>query len=223
MPRIVWDGTGERFFETGTDRGVLYLRDENGAYTQGYAWNGLTGVTESPTGAEPTPLYADNIKYLNLMSAEDFACTIEAFTYPEAFAACDGTAQIKPGLYIAQQDRKVFGFSYRTLIGNDVDGNAHGYKIHLVYGGLASPSEKANATVNDTPEATAMSWEVSTTPVAVAPVGGVSFKPTAHLVISSLEVSSSDMEAIEAVLYGGESAEPTLPLPDAVAALITAG
>lgn len=220
MARINWDGIGERFFETGTDHGVLYLRDETGEYTTGVPWNGLTAVTESPSGAEPTPLYADNIKYLNLMSAEDFACTIEAYTYPDEFMECDGTAMIKPGLYIGQQDRKTFGFAYRTLIGNDVDGNNHGYKLHLVYGCMASPSEKANATVNDTPEAVAMSWEVSTTPVAVSPVGGVNFKPTAHLILSTTDVSAADMAAIEAVLYGGEATEPSLPLPDEVAALI---
>ena len=215
MPRLTWDDTGKRLYETGVDRGVFYPLSEegNGTYGTGEAWNGLSNVTESPSGAEPTAVYADNIKYLNLMSAEEFAATIEAYTYPAGFRACNGEKELVTGVTIGQQDRKTFGFSYRSLIGNDVDGTNHGYKIHLVYGAQAAPSEKSNATINDSPEAATMSWEVSTTPVNVN-----GFKPTAHLVIDSTEISPEALSALEDLLYGAASAGegPTLPLPDKV-------
>lgn len=215
MAKLVWDSTGQRLFETGVDRGVLYIPTA-GAYTAGYAWNGLTAVTEAPTGAEASPQYADNIKYLNLLSAEEFGCTIEAFYSPPEFDQCDGTAEIAEGVAIGQQNRSQFGFSYRTKIGNDVDGQDHGYKIHLVYGALAAPSEKAYATVNDSPEAIALSWEVTTTPVAVE-----GFKPTALLVLDSTKLAPEDLEAIELILYGDTAVEPELPLPDEILALVT--
>lgn len=214
MAKLVWDATGERFFETGVDRGVLYIPTA-GVYDTGVAWNGLTAVTESPSGAEASPQYADNIKYLNLISAEEFACTIEAFTYPIEFGVCDGTAAPKEGMTIGQQERKQFGFSYRTRLGNDVDGDGHGYKIHLVYGCLAAPTEKAYSTVNDSPEATPFSWEVTTTPVSVT-----GYRPTALVTLDSTVIATDDMEAIEELLYGTAEDEPSLPLPDAIAALI---
>ena len=173
MSKIIWDQTGERLYETGVNHGVLYIPTD-GVYSKGVAWNGLTAVTESPSGAEATPLYADDIKYLNLVSAEDFGCTIEAYTYPKEFAECDGSASIAKGVKIGQQTRKVFGLSYRTVVGNDVDSNGHGYKLHLIYGCLASPSEKSYSTINDSPEAITFSWEVTSTPVNVS-----GFKPTA--------------------------------------------
>lgn len=215
MARIQWDQTGERFYETGVDRGVLYLRDSQGDYSTGVAWNGLTGITESPTGAETTPQYADNIKYVDLVSAEEFEATIEAFTYPEEFAECDGTATPSPGVTIGQQDRKTFGLSYRTKIGNDVDGQDHGYKIHLIYGALAAPSEKAYNTINDSPEAITFSWEITTTPVGVE-----GYKPVASLTIDSTKVSSDDLEAIEDLLYGDSTEEPSLPLPGEIIAMV---
>lgn len=221
MSKLVWDKVGERFYETGVDRGVLYVQ-ESGAYPKGVAWSGLTTVTESPSGAEATPLYADNIKYLNLLSNEDFACTIEAYTYPDEFAECDGSASLATGVSIGQQKRKMFGFSYRTKLGNDVDGDDYGYKIHLVYGCLAAPSERANASVNDSPEATTMSWEVSTTPVNVT-VDGKDFKPTAHVVIDSTKADPTKLAAFEDILYGKDgdsSTEPRLPLPSEVATLM---
>lgn len=215
MPnKIVWDATGEKTFETGVDHGVLYVMD-GGAYPKGVAWNGLTAVTESPSGAEATPLYADNIKYLNLMAAEEFGATIEAYTYPDEFMQCDGSAELTPGVYIGQQDRKVFGMSYRTVVGNDVDGNSHGYKLHLIYGALASPSEKAYATINDSPEAITFSWEVKTTPV---PVTG--HKPTATLVIDSTKVAPEKLALLEEALYGSTEKEAYLPLPDEVASIV---
>lgn len=222
MSKIVWDKTGERLYETGVDRGVLYLQS-NGTYPKGVAWNGLTAVTESPSGAEATPLYADNIKYLNLMSAEEFGCTIEAYTYPEEFAECDGSAQLATGVTIGQQARKPFGLSYRTKIGNDAAGNEFGYKLHLIYGGLAAPSEKAYASINDSPEAITFSWEVSTTPVSVD-----GHSPTASITIDSTKVEPTKLAALEEILYGkdGEGAsgtEPRLPLPSEVATLFTAG
>lgn len=222
MFKIEWDKVGERLYETGVDRGVLYPQ-VSGAYPKGVAWSGLTNVTESPSGAEATPLYADNIKYLNLLSNEDFACTIEAYTYPDEFAECDGSAALTTGVQISQQKRKMFGFSYRTKLGNDVDGDDFGYKIHLVYGCLAAPSEKSRATVNDSPEATTMSWEVSTTPVNVP-----GFKPTAHVVIDSTKADSEKLKAFEEILYGkaGDGSggtKPRLPLPAEVATLMTAG
>ena len=186
---------------------------EQGTYPAGVAWNGLTNVTESPSGAEATPLYADDIKYLNLMSTEEFGGTIEAYTYPDEFAECDGSAALTEGVYIGQQPRKTFGFCYRTTLGNDVDNNNHGYKLHLVYGAVASPSEKAYATINDSPDAITFSWEFSTTPVNVT-----GFKPTASIVIDSTKVNAEKLAALEKILYGDETGDgPRLPLPDEVA------
>lgn len=215
MAKIIWDKTGEKFFETGVDRGVLYPQSTGGAYPKGVAWNGLISVTESPSGAEPSPLYADNAKYLSLMSTEEFACGIEAYTYPEEFEACDGSKSLESGVYIGQQARQAFGLSYRTLIGNDVSGDELGYKIHLVYGGLASPSSKAYSTKSDSPEAITFSWDVNTTPV---PVTG--FKPTATLIIDSTKIDSASLALIEDKLYGGTATEPSLPLPDELIELI---
>ena len=216
MSKIVWDQTGERLYETGVNHGVLYI-PTSGVYSKGVAWNGLTAVTESPSGAEPTALYADDIKYLNLMSAEEFACTIEAYTYPDEFAECDGSASLVAGVSIGQQPRKTFGLCYRTTVGNDVDGNAHGYKLHMVYGCLASPSEKAYATINDSPESNTFSWEVSTTPVNVT-----GHKPTALLTIDSTKADPAKLAALEKILYGDTEAEPRLPLPDEIATLMAA-
>ena len=216
MSKIVWDAVGEHIFETGVRNGVLYLKDETGAYNTGVAWNGLTSVSESPEGAEPTDLYADDIKYLTLMSAENFKATIEAYTYPVEFEECDGSATIANGVVIGQQARKPFGLCYRTSIGNDTDGNEHGYKLHIVYGCLASPSEKQYSTINDSPEAITFSWEVSTTPVNVT-----GKKPTATLIIDSTKVDKSKLTALEAILYGSEEKEPRLPLPDEIATLMT--
>lgn len=207
---ITWDDTGERFYETGVDRGVLYLPSQNGVYDNGVPWNGLTNVTERPTGGEANPQYADNIKYLNLISAEEFEGTIEAFTYPDEFALCDGSAEPEDGVFVGQQTRKSFGFSYRSLIGNDVDGSDHGYKLHLVYGAMAEPTEKSRDTVNDTPEAMEFSWEFTTTPV---PVEGL--KPTAHITIDSTKVKKADLDTLEELLYGDDG-DPQLPLPAAV-------
>lgn len=214
MAKLVWDKTGERLYETGIKQGVLYVQ-EGGEYPKGVAWNGLTAVTESPSGAEATPLYADDIKYLNLMSAEEFGATIEAYTYPDEFAACDGSASLAPGVTIGQQPRKTFGLCYRTTVGNDTEGSKHGYKLHLVYGAMAAPSEKAYATINDSPEAITFSWEVTTTPVAVE-----GFEPTAHLEIDSTAVEADKLIALEAILYGSESEEARLPLPDEIATLM---
>ena len=216
MPKLVWDQTGKRLFETGVRNGVLYVQDSNGTYPKGVVWNGLTAVTESPSGAEPTPLYADDIKYLNLMSNEEFGGTIEAYTYPDEFGLCNGEATIADGVTIGQQSRKAFGMCYRTAIGNDVDGNEHGYKLHLIYGALASPSERAYATINDSPEAITFSWEFSTTPVNA----GDGFKPTACLTVDSTKVPTEKMTSLEALLYGTDEAEAKLPLPSEVAALI---
>ncbi len=213
MSKLVWDQTGERVYETGVSKGVLYPLSE-GAYNKGVAWNGLTAVTESPSGAEATPLYADNIKYLNLMSTEEFGATVEAYTYPEEFAACNGEASLADGITIGQQKRTTFGMAYQTKVGNDLDPEA-GYKIHLIYGALAAPSEKAYATVNDSPEAITFSWELTTTPVEVT-----GFKPTASLVIDSTKVDETKLAALEAVLYGSESEEARLPLPNEILTLI---
>lgn len=219
MPKIVWDATGERLYETGVKKGVLYVQDKSGTYPKGVAWNGLTAITESPSGAESTPLYADDTKYLNLMSVEEFGATIEAYTYPDEFAACDGSAQMVPGVTIGQQPRSTFGMSYVTTVGNDVEGNAHGYKIHIIYGASATPSEKSYSTINDSPEAITFSWEVKTTPVNVT-----GFQPTASVIIDSTKVDPEKLVALETMLYGSEEAEATLPMPDAIAALIgTAG
>lgn len=214
MAKLIWDKTGERFFETGVNKGVLYPQEASGTYPKGVAWNGLTAVTESPSGAEATPLYADNIKYLNLMSAEEFGATVEAYTYPDEFAACNGESSLVEGVTIGQQSRKAFGMAYQTKIGNDIN-NDLGYKIHIIYNALAAPSEKAYATVNDSPEAITFSWELSTTPVEVT-----GFKPTATLVIDSTKVSAEGLAALEAVLYGSESEEARLPLPDEVLSLV---
>ena len=215
MSKLVWDQTGERYYETGVKQGVLYPMQEGGTYNKGVAWNGLTAVTESPSGAESNPLYADDIKYLNLLSTEEFGCTIEAYTYPDEFAECDGSASIATGVTIGQQKRKTFGLCYRTVLGNDVDNNDHGYKLHLVYGCLAAPSEKAYATVNDSPEAVTFSWEVTTTPVSVK-----GFKPTACITIDSTKATAEKLSALEDILYGAEATEARLPLPDEIATLM---
>lgn len=217
MAKLVWDQTGSRFYETGVKQGVLFVQGTDGTYGTGVAWNGLTAVTQSPSGAEASPLYADDIKYLNLMSAEEFGCSIECYTYPEEFAACNGETELVPGVTLSQQKRSTFGFSYRTALGNDVMGSDYGYKIHLVYGCLASPSEKAYATINDSPEAITFSYEVTTTPVAVE-----GYKPTAHIEIDSTKVDPEKLKAFEAVLYGSESEEPKLPMPNELAALLGA-
>lgn len=203
--KLVWDQDGQKLYETGVDRGVLFVYDE-GAYGNGVAWNGLINVNESPSGAEPSPLYADNRKYLELISNEEFGFTIEAYMSPEEFDVCDGSIELAPGVYAGQQNRKGFGFSYRTLIGNDAEGTDYGYKIHLVYGAKAKPSGRDNATVNDSPEAMTLSWECSTTPVDVP--GG---KPTSHLVIDSTKTSAEKLAALEELLYGTESADAKLP------------
>ena len=216
MSKLVWDNTGERLYETGVSKGVLYIPTD-GVYSKGVAWNGLTAVTESPSGAEATPLYADDIKYLNLMSNEEFGCTIEAYTYPDEFAECDGSASLVDGVYIGQQARKTFGFCYRTVLGNDTESNDHGYKLHLIYGCLAAPSEKSYATINDSPEAITFSWEVSTTPVNVS-----GHKPTACITIDSTKVEPTKLAALEAKLYGDTSSEPMLPLPDEIAQIFSA-
>lgn len=218
MSKLVWDKTGERFYETGVDHGVLYPIQAGGLYNKGVVWNGLTAVTESPSGAEATALYADNIKYLNLISAEEFGATIEAYTYPDEFAECDGSAELATGVYIGQQPRKTFGLCYRTVIGNDVDNDSFGYKLHLIYGALAAPSEKGYSTINDSPEAITFSWEVKTTPVNVT-----GCKPTACLTIDSTKVDKDKLAALEAILYGNESTEAKLPLPDEVAKVISTG
>ena len=215
MAKLVWDESGKRLYETGVEKGVLYVQGENGQYENGVAWNGLTAVTESPSGAEPTALYADDIKYLELFSAEEFGATIEAYTYPEEFEACDGSASLGTGVTIGQQDRKAFGICYRTVVGNDVKGNEHGYKLHLVYGAKAKPSEKAYATVNDSPEAVTFSWEVTTTPVNVA-----GFKRTATVTIDSTKIQPDKLKAIEDKLYGTQDQEPTLLMPDEIKQLI---
>lgn len=237
MSKIVWDAQGEHIYETGTDRGVLYVWDETkntntGGYGDGVAWNGLTAVTENPSGAEATAIWADNIKYLTLMSAEDFGCTIEAYTYPDEFAECDGSAEIADGVYARQQTRKTFAFCYRTLVGNDTQGTEFGYKIHIVYGCKASPSSKNYTTVNDSPEALQFSWEVTTTPVAVT-----DFKPTAYIEIDSTKLTTTTQQerlaTLEQYLYGRNAdttanpqvtaLTPTLLMPDQIAALIENG
>lgn len=219
MAKLVWDKTGDRLYETGVKNGVLYI-PTSGVYSKGVAWNGLTAVTESPSGAEATALYADDTKYLSLMSAEEFGATIEAYTYPDEFAACDGSAELADGVMIGQQKRSTFGLCYKTTIGNDTEGNDHGYKLHIIYGAQAKPSERAYASINDSPEAITFSWEITTTPVNVTGA-----KPTASLVIDSTKADPSKLAALEDILYGkdGEPAsEPRLPLPDEIKSLMTA-
>lgn len=223
MSRLTWDNTGERYYETGVKQGVLYPIQSNGKYSLGVAWNGLTAVTESPSGAEATALYADDIKYLNLISTEEFGATIEAYTYPDEFAECDGSASLADGIMLGQQKRKTFGLCYKTTVGNDVDGNDYGYKLHLIYGCLAAPSEKAYATINDSPEAITFSWEVSSTPVNVA-----GFKPTSQITIDSTKIAEgkkAKLTELEDILYGkngtGDNGETgatvaRLPLPDEI-------
>ena len=222
--KLVWDKTGEHYYETGVKNGVLYPMSASGTYPKGVAWNGLTAITESPSGAEATALYADDIKYLNLMSNEEFGATVEAYTYPDEFAECDGSASLTEGVYIGQQARKTFGLCYRTTLGNDSKGNDYGYKLHIIYGAMASPSEKAYSTINDSPDAITFSWELSTTPVAVA-----NFKPTASLTIDSTKVDAEKLATLEEILYGkdgtGEdhstgAVDPRLPLPDEIANLM---
>ena len=214
MTALVWDATGEKFYETGVDRGVLYKPDSNGNYDEGFAWNGLTTVTESPTGAEATPTYADNIVYANLLSVERWAGTIEAYTYPDEFAECDGSAEAQIGVFVGQQPRKTFGFAWRTIKGNDVENNELGYKLHMVYGATAAPSEKAYATVNDSPEMITFSWELTTVPVQVT-----GLKPTASITIDSTKVDATALAALELILYGSVGVDPRLPLPDEILAL----
>ena len=224
MAKIVWDKTGEHFYETGVKNCVLYIPTE-GVYSKGVAWNGITAITESPSGAEATALYADDTKYLNLYSVEEFGATIEAYTYPDEFAECDGSAELVAGVKIGQQARKPFGLCYRTTIGNDTDGNDHGYKLHIIYGAMASPSEKSYNTINDSPEAVTFSWELTTTPVNVAGA-----KPTASITIDSTKVDEQKLAALEEVLYGKDgtgsdhtgATEPRLPLPDEIKTIMTA-
>ena len=222
MSRLTWDNTGERYYETGVKQGVLYPIQTDGKYSKGVAWNGLISVTESPSGAEATPLYADDIKYLNLISNEEFGATIEAYTYPDEFYECDGSSALADGVMIGQQKRKTFGLCYRTTVGNDVDGNDYGYKLHLIYGCLAAPSEKGYNSINDSPEAITFSWEVSTTPVSVK-----GFKPTSQITIDSTKIAEgkkAKLTELEDILYGkdgdgGSATDPRLPLPDEVATL----
>lgn len=209
MTKLVWDDESSRIYETGTDRGVLYPKTVGGAYGTGVAWNGLTAVTESPSGAEETKLFADNIKYLSLYSAEEFGGTIEAYTYPDEWEECDGSKELAPGVHIGQQARKGFGLCYRTVIGNASEGESYGYKIHIVYNGMASPSEKSYSTINDSPEAITFSWQFSTTPTSF----GENLKPSATLVIDSTKIAEDKLTAIEALLYGSTTEDPTLPTP----------
>lgn len=215
MAKLVWDETGKRKYETGVSKGVLYVQTEEGTYGKGVAWNGLTAVNESPSGAESTPLYADDIKYLELTSTEEYGASIEAYTYPEEFEVCDGSAELAAGVTIGQQPRKAFGFCYKTIVGNDIKNNDHGYKIHIVYGAKAAPSEKAYQTVNDSPEAITFSWELTTTPVSVE-----GYKPTACVTIDSTKIDAANLQAIEEALYGTESNEPKILLPDEIAAIL---
>ena len=218
MAAITWDATGERLFETGVDHGVLYPISSSGTYDNGVAWNGLSAITESPSGAEATAVWADNIKYVNLLSAEEFGATVEAYMYPDEFAICDGTAELVDGVIVGQQARKVFGLCYRTKIGNDVDGNNHGYKLHIIYGAQASPSEKAYSTINDSPEAISFSWELTTTPVNVTGMNA-----TSYLVIDSTKCDAEKLTALEKILYGSAEPDtaPRLPLPDEIKTLMT--
>lgn len=214
MSKLVWDQTGERRYETGVSQCALYPQ-VSGAYPKGVAWNGITAITESPSGAEASPLYADNIKYLNLIGNEEFGATVEAYTYPDEFAECDGSASIAKGVTIGQQTRKPFGLAYKTILGNDSEGAEYGYKLHLIYGAMASPSEKAYNSVNESPEAATMSWELTTTPVSVA-----GFKPTSIVTIDSTKVDAEKLASLESILYGAEETEARLPLPDEIAELM---
>lgn len=215
--KLVWDQTGERYYETGVKNCALYVQSSDGSYPKGVAWNGITGITESPSGAEQTALYADDIKYLSLMSAEEFGATIEAYMYPDEFGECDGSAELAKGAYIGQQARKTFGLVYKTTLGNDVDGNDKGYKLHLVYGALASPSEKGFTSINDSPEAITFSWEITTTPVTVT-----GHKPTAIVTIDSTKADTTKLAALETILFGSENADARLPLPDEIATTLAA-
>lgn len=215
MSKLVWDQSGKRLYETGVDHGVLYPIQTGGVYSKGVAWNGLTAVTESPSGADVNDIYADNMKYLGLVGAEKFGATVEAYTYPDEFAECDGSVELVKGATIGQQNRKVFGMVYRTVIGNDVDGNEHGYKLHLIYGATAAPSEKAYNTINEDPEAITFSWELSTTPVNVT-----GHKPTASLTIDSTKADPTKLAELEKILFGDTETEPRLPLPDEIAQLL---
>ena len=216
MAKLVWDQTGQKTYETGTDHAVLYPTDDTGAYTTGVAWNGITGFTESPSGAENTDLWADNIKYVSLRSAEDYGATIEAYTYPDEFKPCIGEAEVATGLNFGQQKRRAFGFSVRTTVGNDTLMDSYGYKLHIIYGCTASPSERAYQTINDSPEAITFSWEVTTTPVTITAEGYENYKPTASVIIDSTKADKTKLATLEAMLYGTESAEPTLPTPDQI-------
>mgnify|MGYP006891091497 FL=1 len=215
MSKLVWDQSGKRLYETGVDHGVLYPIQTGGVYSKGVAWNGLTAVTESPSGADVNDIYADNMKYLGLVGAEKFGATVEAYTYPDEFAECDGSVELVKGATIGQQNRKVFGMVYRTVVGNDVDGNEHGYKLHLIYGATAAPSEKAYNTINEDPEAITFSWELSTTPVNVT-----GHKPTASLTIDSTKADPAKLAELEKILFGDTETEPRLPLPDEIAQLL---
>lgn len=215
MSKLVWDQSGKRLYETGVDHGVLYPIQTGGVYSKGVAWNGLTAVTESPSGADVNDIYADNMKYLGLVGAEKFGATVEAYTYPDEFAECDGSVELVKGATIGQQNRKVFGMVYRTVIGNDVDGNEHGYKLHLIYGATAAPSEKAYNTINEDPEAITFSWELSTTPV-----NATGHKPTASLTIDSTKADPTKLAELEKILFGDTETEPRLPLPDEIAQLL---
>lgn len=224
MSRLIWDAIGERFYETGVSNGVLYIPNAQGNYTEGHAWNGLTGVTASPSGAESNKQFADNIEYLNLISAEQFGGTIEAFYSPKAFDQCDGSASPAPGIAVGQQGRRSFGFSYQTLVGNDIDGQDHAYKIHVIYGAQASPSERANVTVNDSPEAVTLSWEFQTTPVAITPeiiVNGRALRPTSTLTFDSRDFSAAKMQDLKNVLWGTDSQDPRLPQPYELITMMT--
>lgn len=223
--RLIWDKAGERFYETGVDHGVVYPMQTGGTFSKGVPWNGLSAVTESPSGAEDSPVYADNIKYLNLMSVEEFGATVEAYTYPPEFAECDGSVEIVPGMFAGQQNRKMFGMAYRTILGNDVDNNDYGYKLHVIYNALAAPSEKGYSSVNDSPEPIAFSWELTTTPVAIDTViDGKKLKPTACLTFDSTKFDKAFMAKLEDILFGKnptteggtDGTEARLPFPDEI-------
>lgn len=215
MAKLAWDEAGKRFYETGVEKAVLFPQAADGSYPLGVAWNGLVSVSESPSGAEASPYYADNTKYLNLISAEDFGATIEAFTYPDEFAECDGSKNLVDGIKAGQQVRKPFGLCYKTVLGNDTNGNDHGYKLHFVYGCLAAPSEKGYSTINDSPEAITFSWELSTTPVSVT-----GLKPTSILTLDSTKVKAAELTALELIIYGDDAVDPRLPLPNEIATLM---